>query len=293
MLRVLSREIPHIVGDLSAQSLLAGGAPTAKPRRKPTQKRSRLLPREADVHEHAEICCVVGGRCLVRMGPEWIEAAQGDVCVLPPRMEHRDSYVAAGIPYSLLWIPLGAERIGGHLTRYSRSVGFKVVFHASCETASAARIARDMLRTIAEGAARGDLVLRLKAHVWEMCSLLLNHCLRMDAGSRANWGAKIIGEAMAYIRAHYPEDPSLSEISSHVHLSSSYLSSLFRKHSGQTMSGYVNSLRMGKAEELLLDSRLSVKQIAAQTGFRSAHYFSRSFRRLHGTAPMRFRELHS
>ncbi|MEW6360192.1 MAG: helix-turn-helix domain-containing protein [Planctomycetota bacterium] len=295
MLRVLSREIPHIVGDLSPRTLLIGNAPpAANIRGNSRQQTLRHLPPEPDVHEHAEICCVVSGKCMVRMGAQWIEAYQGDVCVFPPRTEHRDIYVSRADPYSILWIPIDSERIGGHLAKYSRSAGFNVVFHISCEAAvSSPRLARDLLRAIAKDVRRSDSILRLKACVLELCWLLFNRCLQIDAASHSNWGDKIIGEVMAYIRAHYPEGLSLPQIAGHVHLSSSYLSSLFRKHSGQTMSSYLNSLRMKKAEELLLASRLSVKQIAAQTGFRSAPYFSRCFRRLHGTAPARFREFHA
>ena len=168
-----------------------------------------------------------------------------------------------------------------------------MLFRAFCDTAvSAPRLVKDLSDIAAGGPVAGPSLVRLRACLLELCSLVLNHSLQIGAAERGEWRSKIVDEVMEHIRGHYPESPSLAEISDRVRLSPNYLCSLFRKHTGQTILTFMNSIRMKKAEELLLGTTLSIKEIAKQTGFRSAHYFSRTFRHIHGASPSGFRERH-
>ncbi|NOZ19875.1 MAG: AraC family transcriptional regulator [Planctomycetes bacterium] len=288
LVKALSGDVPRVIGELSTGSVLLGADTKRRARRGPAD-----VPYVDAGHEHAEIACVIRGACLVKMGAKWFEAKEGDVCIFPSQLEHSDTFLKRSRSYSLLWFSLGNDEIGSHLTRYSRSAGFNVLFRTFCDTAvSAPRLMKDLSDMAASGPVTGASLVRLKACLLELCSLVLNHSLQMGAKERGDWRSKMVDEVMEHIRDHYPESPSLAEISDHVRLSPNYLCSLFRKHTGQTIFTFLNSIRMKKAEELLLGTTLSVKEIAKQTGFRSAHYFSRTFRRIHGTSPSVFRERH-
>jgi AraC-like DNA-binding protein len=52
---------------------------------------------------------------------------------------------------------------------------------------------------------------------------------------------------------------------------------------------YVQQQRMGHAKRLLLNTDLSVFQVAARTGYEDPYYFSRLFSRTQGVSPTRFR----
>ncbi len=73
-------------------------------------------------------------------------------------------------------------------------------------------------------------------------------------------------------------------------LSPSRLSALFREVTGHPPLDYLRRLRVEEARRLLADSRLSVKEIAARTGFRDTSHFSKVFRRVDGLAPAHFRD---
>ncbi|MEW6359049.1 MAG: AraC family transcriptional regulator [Planctomycetota bacterium] len=287
IVRVLSCDAPRLIGRLSAGSALLGAATRRRARRGPTD-----MPYGDAGHERAEVACVIAGACLVKMGGRWIEAKEGDICVFPPMLGHCDAFVRRDRPYSLLWFSLDRERIGAQLTRYARRTGFNVLFRTFCDTVVAApRLTKDLL-DIAGGPVADASLIRLKAELLELCSLVLNHCLQTETTQRGDWRSRVVDEVMEHIRDHYPDSPSLAELSDHVRLSPNYLCSLFRKHTGQTILTFLNSIRMKKAEELLLGATLSVKEIARQTGFRSGHYFSRTFRRIHGMSPSVFRARH-
>jgi two-component system response regulator YesN len=99
-------------------------------------------------------------------------------------------------------------------------------------------------------------------------------------------------EAKAYIRAHYMEPGlSLHEVCSALSISKSYLSAIFKSHTGMTLVEYLTSVRMEAAKELLANDSLRGYEVAAQVGFRDAHYFSLTFKKQTGISPTEYREL--
>lgn len=73
-------------------------------------------------------------------------------------------------------------------------------------------------------------------------------------------------------------------------LSPSRLQALFREVTGYPPLDYLRRLRVEEARQLLADSRLAVKEVAARTGFRDTSHFSKVFRRVDGLAPAHYRD---
>jgi AraC family L-rhamnose operon regulatory protein RhaS len=59
---------------------------------------------------------------------------------------------------------------------------------------------------------------------------------------------------------------------------------------GFTPSEYLSKLRLEKAKMLLAQNRLSIKEIASQSGFSSSQYFAVSFAKWQGMSPSEYRE---
>ena len=96
--------------------------------------------------------------------------------------------------------------------------------------------------------------------------------------------------AMEYIRSNFGRKITLEEIASYVHLSGSHLSGTFHKETGQTISAYINHVRIEKSKQLLAASQTPIAEVAALCGFEDQSYFSRVFRQGTGVSPKRFRE---
>ena len=65
----------------------------------------------------------------------------------------------------------------------------------------------------------------------------------------------------------------------------------FKAEYGITIADYINDVRLKSAEKMLSDSRIPVKQIAADCGFSDQNYFSRQFSRKYGTSPTEYRNI--
>ena len=98
----------------------------------------------------------------------------------------------------------------------------------------------------------------------------------------------IIEDIRHYIGEHLDE-VTRSSISEVFYLSPNYLSKLFRKEMGVSLSEYIQGQRMARAKRLLLQTELSISQIAAETGYPSFAHFSKQFKKFVGMTPGEYR----
>ena len=76
-----------------------------------------------------------------------------------------------------------------------------------------------------------------------------------------------------YICDHFGRNISLAEVANHVYMSETYFSKKFKKVNGLKFSEYLTSVRIRKADELLLETELSIAHIAEACGFSDTNYF--------------------
>lgn len=96
-------------------------------------------------------------------------------------------------------------------------------------------------------------------------------------------------EARAFLDRNLYRDLSVEEAASHVGLSTSYFSLLFKQTYGVTFIEYVTRQRMERAKELLADSQRSVAQIAKELGYAERRYFTKVFMKYTGDNPTDYR----
>lgn len=94
-----------------------------------------------------------------------------------------------------------------------------------------------------------------------------------------------------YIEDHLDGDLSLTTLAEVGGFNTSYLSRLFKRNFQVNLSDYISEKRMVRAKLLLSNTNLQIQEIAAQTGYTSAHSFTRTFRTLTGVSPAEYREV--
>ena len=91
------------------------------------------------------------------------------------------------------------------------------------------------------------------------------------------------------IRKNFSSDISLRQMAMELHLSKERLCRLYKEHFGFTIQQEINSKRVNKVRELLLNTDLSTSEISRLAGFNDLSNFHRIFRSFTGTTPLRFR----
>ncbi|MDO4323745.1 MAG: helix-turn-helix domain-containing protein [Lachnospiraceae bacterium] len=83
---------------------------------------------------------------------------------------------------------------------------------------------------------------------------------------------------------------TLQYFSESLNVNRSYLSNLFRREVGMTITDYVTDRRIQSAADLLLTTQYPIKTVAKQVGIMDVHYFSRLFKKKMGKPPSKYRE---
>ncbi|WP_151733553.1 response regulator transcription factor [Paenibacillus tengchongensis] len=99
-----------------------------------------------------------------------------------------------------------------------------------------------------------------------------------------------VREALAYVEGHLGDQLTMAEVAGRLHLNASYFSVLFKEQTGLPFSEYLTRLRLQRAKELLLNSRLSVAEIGESVGYRTDKYFIKVFKEHEGVSPSRYRQ---
>ena len=99
----------------------------------------------------------------------------------------------------------------------------------------------------------------------------------------------IVKNALAYIEENYREKLKLSDVADQIYVSQWHLSKLLNKHTGQTFSEILNTIRIEKAKELLKDPSLRIGDIAEEVGFLDVAHFSRVFKKQAGISANEYR----
>lgn len=102
-------------------------------------------------------------------------------------------------------------------------------------------------------------------------------------------GEAVLDRVTSFARSRLAKPLTLEELAATGRVSTSHLTRLFRTHLGYPPMAYLTRLRMIKARELLLDDRLSVKEVAFQVGYPDAHHFARAFHQFDGLSPSQYR----
>lgn len=101
--------------------------------------------------------------------------------------------------------------------------------------------------------------------------------------------SKNVRAALRYIQLHFRENITLDDVSKHVYTASTYLSSIFKKHTGKTFSEYLVEQRLMYARRLLCHTNHSITDIGFESGFSTYSHFSRCFKKKYGITPKQMR----
>ena len=107
---------------------------------------------------------------------------------------------------------------------------------------------------------------------------------------RESDAAALAERVRLYLQENYDQPVDFSSLADSLAVSAPYPSKLFHEQEGKSPSRYLTDLRMRKAQKLLMDTQLTVREIAVRVGYPDPFHFSRNFKNAMGISPAQFRE---
>lgn len=99
-----------------------------------------------------------------------------------------------------------------------------------------------------------------------------------------------IEQCKSYIFSHLHDKITLETLAAELNVNANYLSGLFKKHQGVSLSRYILEEKINRAKNLLTYSTYSYIDIAAYLGFSSQSHFSAQFKHITGHTPKEYRD---
>ena len=109
-------------------------------------------------------------------------------------------------------------------------------------------------------------------------------------GGELKTTSEITNKAVVWINEHYREDIQLKDFAMENYLAESSLARSFKNAAGETFMSYVHRVRISHAEDLMIYSDISVKEISALCGYKSLNNFYRHFCSFTGMTPAEYRK---
>ena len=100
---------------------------------------------------------------------------------------------------------------------------------------------------------------------------------------------KRILPALSFIQEQYTKDISTTEMAGIMSMSVPHFCRLFKRTVGCSFRGYLRSLRIAEAINLLFTTDYNISQIASQVGYEDPNFFIRVFRKQTGLSPLQYK----
>jgi len=102
----------------------------------------------------------------------------------------------------------------------------------------------------------------------------------------------VISKAKVYIKSNLHNDITRDGIANYVFLNADYLTRIFKRSTGLSLTEYLTEQRIQKSITMLLNSETSISDIAADVGYDNFTYFSKMFKKITGATPSEYRKKH-
>jgi AraC-like DNA-binding protein/quercetin dioxygenase-like cupin family protein len=232
------------------------------------------------LHNVVEIAFVTGGSATAICGNQRFSLEAGDVFIAFPNQEHGYE---------------NTENIAGYVMIVPAQP-YLTAFHSVFEQ----KIPTHPVLKKGQWEHTGILpLLDMAFSEWHSASKALMHGYALLTVSKLlplltlkdmpSGGAAAMQELLLYINHHYTEPLSRQEIAQAVGYNESYISHMFSDQLNTSLSGYITSLRISDAKQLLTDTDMTISQIAMQLGFGCIRSFNRAFLKETGITPTAYR----
>lgn len=98
---------------------------------------------------------------------------------------------------------------------------------------------------------------------------------------------------IALMKERITENFTVADFCENLHYNKSYLHRQFKKETGATIMSYFIRLKITHAKKLLREGNMNVAQIAACLSFDTPNYFSKTFKKITGLTPLRYKKMYS
>lgn len=223
---------------------------------------------------------VSGAAQLEYQGKSW-RLGEGSACILDCNRYHDYRTAQDADHWSYYWIHVGGGCLHPYMSAIYRAGFQPLLTGMDSELIASFREALDQIDHTTDAA-----YIRLNHAV----SAILTKLTLFAHGAQPSAQAIAAQQAASDIQSRFADPFHINDLAARMNLSKFYLIKLFKAHMGMTPYHYLILCRISEAKKLLRATDHKVSDIARAVGFDDASNFSRTFTKIVGMAPARYRE---
>lgn len=255
-------------------------------------------------HDSIEVLYILDGESAVGMEQQSYTLTKGEFIIIDSRVIHSTScknyshFLIIQIPYPFLktYIP-DIDYI--HFQNICSVVGVPLSEQPGpacplpeATVLDAIRVILDALAALWETKPDGYR-LKYYGYIFDLLYLMMSHFKVGISQTEYHQTEKYmerLTSVMSYVKQHYREEISLSDIADYLALNPSYFTRFFKKYMGMTFMEYLNTIRLKYIYEDIVSTDLPVQTILERNGFTNYKLFLRMFRQTYGCTPSQKRK---
>ncbi|AZN39849.1 response regulator [Paenibacillus albus] len=109
---------------------------------------------------------------------------------------------------------------------------------------------------------------------------------------RPREASAVIAKVQSFIHENLHTELTRDDIAASVYRNPAYLSRLYRKETGNSLSDYITEIRIERAKRCLIETNDKVSNIAEEVGYVHFSYFAKLFKKMTGLSPQEYRKMH-
>lgn len=244
-------------------------------------------------HPELELYCVTEGNYELYTGQTTYDLNTGDICIISPGVDHSFRCISQhGMYYSIGFSTRFVGLDEGHFFQKNfieplgqGTLDFDPVV---CLSNPDYICFREPIDQIIRTQNDRDKLVMYSSAVAICCALMRRSKPKEKTTEGCSKEHNSVQLCVAYIQKNYMHKITLEQLAVLSNLHPNYLCTLFNKYTGSSPMTYLNKVRMQRARVLLRETDLSIRQIAEQTGFNSASFFSKRFKAVMGIPPAEY-----
>lgn len=249
-------------------------------------KSASIMPRSMHSHNYVlEIILVISGIGKYIIDNQHIIARPGDILIINAEALHDETSLCELETYCL-----GLSNIQLPNKRPNQLIhdDFLPIIQSQHYFESLKQLFELIEITISRDDSLGiDYLNLLSSAIMVICEDILRHHNRTKPHLKYSLADKI----KQYIDANYTDNINLTRIALDMNASEYYLSHIFKKLTSFSPLQYIIRRRIGEAQNLLINTNMSITEIATSIGYNNSNYFQNAFKKMIHITPGEYRRL--
>lgn len=267
------------------------------------QRHNRYSPIYVHAHTFFELIYVYDGKCFNTISDQKIAMHTGDICIIPPEIEHSIAVFDESIVINIMirkdtlntifYNFLTSQNILSSFflnNIYAKQANDYIIFH----TGSDLPLKEAFLHMLWENVNKERYYYEAISTTLSLCFYLL---IRNYEGSVQMPEFTHKQDVQRYALIRYIQENfqsiTLQEIAKKFHYTPEYTSKLIKETTNMTYTEILLRIRMEKAQDLLTNTHMPIASIAEQIGYDTSEHFIRQFKKYTTMTPTAYRKLNA